>query len=86
MGFLHLINLIYNKMKHSIINELYTCKKVLSVLEEEKGVLIEIETLSNIDDRFISSDSISISKEKLHSFIGTLLHVQARLKGGKKNG
>lgn len=67
-------------MKHSIIIELYTCKKVLSIIEEEKSVLIEIETLSNIDDRFISSDSFSISKEKLHSFIGTLLHVQSKLR------
>lgn len=69
-------------MKHSIINEFSTCTKVLSIIEDGKDVLIEIETFLNVDGKSINSQEFVINKEKLHSFIGTLLHVQAKMKGG----
>jgi len=70
-------------MKHSIINELYTCNRVLSVLEIENTAIILIEEFSNIKDKVISSQEFKLDKENLHSFIGTLLHVQQKMKGGK---
>ena len=70
-------------MKHSIINELYTCNKVLSVLENENQAIISIETYRNPDGFEINVETFTLSKENLHSFIGTLLHVQQKLKGGK---
>ena len=73
-------------MKHSIINELYTCNKVLSVLENDNEVFIEIEEFNISKTQVLSFQSFKISKENLHSFIGTLLDVQAKLKGGKHNG
>tara|TARA_R110000782_G_C14615167_1_gene392579 strand:- start:418 stop:624 length:207 start_codon:yes stop_codon:yes gene_type:complete len=67
-------------MKHSITNDLITLKKVISILEEEKEVIIEIETFDNSDGSYLNSENFSFSKEQLHSFIGTLLHVQSKLR------
>jgi len=67
-------------MKHSIINELTKLKKVISILEEGKEVTIEIETFDNLDDSYLNSENFSLSLEELHSFIGTLLHVQSKLR------
>ncbi len=67
-------------MKHSIINELYTCNQVLSVLEEEKLVVILIETFRSNDLKLVNQETFKLSKENLHSFIGTLLHVQSKLR------
>jgi hypothetical protein len=70
-------------MKHSIINELYTCNKVLSVLEFEDKAIIQIEEFSNCNFKLEFEQQFVLSKENLHSFIGTLLHVQQKIKGGK---
>lgn len=67
-------------MKHSIINELYTCNKVLSVLENDNEVFIEIEEFSISKKEILNFIRFKISKENLHSFIGTLLHVQSKLR------
>lgn len=67
-------------MKHSITNELTSLKKVISILEEGKEVTIEIETFNNSDDSYLNSENFSLSLEQLHSFIGTLLHVQSKLR------
>jgi len=67
-------------MKHSIINELYTCNKVLSVLEDENKVIISIESFTNNSLNLLSEEKFTLSKENLHSFIGTLLHVQSKLR------
>jgi len=67
-------------MKHSIINELYTCNKVLSVLENDNDVIIEIEVFDTSKTQIINSEMFTLSKENLHSFIGTLLHVQSKLR------
>lgn len=70
-------------MKHSIINELYTCNKVLSVLEHENQAIILIEEYSNIDSNVQFEQRFVLDQKNLHSFIGTLLHVQQKMKGGK---
>jgi hypothetical protein len=67
-------------MKHSITNELYNLTQVINILEEGKDVTIEIENISNSNGEFLNSNTFSLSKEQLHSFIGTLLHVQAKLR------
>jgi hypothetical protein len=70
-------------MKHSIINELYTCNKVLSVLEHDNQAIILIEEFSNSNGKLLFEQRFLLEKENLHSFIGTLLHVQQKMKGGK---
>lgn len=70
-------------MKHSIINELYTCNKVLSVLENDNKAIIVIEEYSNTNGNLKLELSFELTKKNLHSFIGTLLHVQQKMKGGK---
>ena len=70
-------------MKHSIINELYTCNKVLSVLENDNQAIILIEEFSNSNGNLLFEQRFLLEKENLHSFIGTLLHVQQKMKGGK---
>lgn len=70
-------------MKHSIINELYTCNKVLSVTEFEGKSIIKIEEFSSTSFTLQLEQSFVLDKENLHSFIGTLLHIQQKLKGGK---
>ena len=67
-------------MKHSITNELYTCNKILSVLEDENKVIISIEIFTNNSLNLLSEEQFTLSKENLHSFIGTLLHVQSKLR------
>lgn len=67
-------------MKHSIINELYTCNQVLSVIEDEKSILIQIETFTNNGLNLLHDETFKLTKENLHSFIGTLLHVQSKLR------
>lgn len=73
-------------MKHSIVKELYSCTTVLSIFEKENKAEILIEKFSNSNGRLDAELKFTLSKEDLHSFIGTLLHVQAKLKGGNKNG
>lgn len=68
-------------MKHSLINELYTCNKVLSLIEHENQAVIEIEAFQNPNGIQLNVESFTLSKENLHSFIGTLLHVQQKIKG-----
>lgn len=54
--------------------------KELSVTElEDRKCLINITCLNN-DSSF---EQVEINLEQLHSFIGTLLHVQQKLKGSK---
>ena len=70
-------------MKHSIVKELYSCTSVLSISEKENKAEILIEQFSNSNGRLEVETKFSLSKEELHSFIGTLLHVQSKLRGGK---
>jgi hypothetical protein len=67
-------------MKHTITTELFTCNKTLSITEEGKEVLLEIETFTKSKNSFLSVESFTLSKENLHSFIGTLLHVQSKIR------
>jgi hypothetical protein len=70
-------------MKHSIINELYNCDRILSILEFDGEVVVQIEVFSKSEKKLITEERFSLSKENLHSFIGVLLHVQSKMKGGK---
>lgn len=70
-------------MKHSIINKLFTCNKVLSVVEEENRAIIVIEEYNYNGSKLGYEQQFVLNKENLHSFIGTLLHVQQKMKGGK---
>jgi hypothetical protein len=54
-------------------------KKSLSVFETFDNYIV-IKISENDDEKLIQ---LSLSKENLHSFIGTLLHVQQKMKGGK---
>ena len=67
-------------MKHSITNELYSLTQVINILEEGRDVTIEIENISNSNGELLNSNTFCLSKEQLHSFIGTLLHVQSKLR------
>ncbi len=72
-------------MKHSIINPSGFGSAELSVFEpEEKGNDIQIQIQENSSSGIYESLlSIKLTEKQLHSFIGTLLHVQQKLKGGK---
>jgi hypothetical protein len=53
--------------------------KQLSAIETNEGnCIVKVSSINN--DSF---EQVEINKEQLHSFIGTLLHVQQKLKGGK---
>ena len=54
-------------------------KKTLSAIETYDGTCVI--KITSIDNE--TSEQLEINKEQLHSFIGTLLHVQQKLKGGK---
>jgi len=54
-------------------------EKSISVLETFENYIV-IRVSENTEKNTIQLD---LSKEQLHSFIGTLLHVQQKLKGGK---
>jgi hypothetical protein len=67
-------------MKHSIVKELYSCTSVLSIFEKENKAEILIEQFSNSNGKLEIETKFVLSKEELHSFIGTLLHVQSKLR------
>lgn len=69
-------------MKHSITNELYTCNKVLSVIEHENQAIILIEEFNSLN-QLQFEQRFTLDLKNLHSFIGTLLHVQQKIKGSK---
>lgn len=62
-------------MEHKLVSENNSLKSI-SVKEEDKGVIIKIETVG-------TQEQISLNAKELHSFIGALLHVQSKLKGGQ---
>ena len=70
-------------MKHLLQPEFqpFTTKKVVISVEETNldDVLIEIETGKDFSDCYV----VRLNRKELHSFIGTLLHVQQKMKGGK---
>jgi len=60
-------------MTHTIINEKLSTK--LSVIEKDSSVIIEVTWMPEGQ-----TTNHELSKKDLHSFIGTLLHVQSKLK------
>ena len=61
-------------MKHVLESSLMTYTS-LTVLEVGDQISIIVESNGN-------SEIIPLTKKELHSLIGTLLHVQAKMKGG----
>jgi hypothetical protein len=61
----------------------------ITVYEESEKTISVLETFENYIVIRVSENSnqntiqLDLSKEQLHSFIGTLLHVQQKMKGGK---
>jgi hypothetical protein len=61
----------------------------ITVYEESEKTISVLETFDNYVVIRVSENSnensiqLDLSKEQLHSFIGTLLHVQQKMKGGK---
>lgn len=62
-------------MEHVLTSEQFV-KLTISITEKSEGILIKIKNFEN-------SEEILLSKKELHSFIGTLLHSQAKMKGGQ---
>ena len=62
-------------MEHKLVSENNSLKSI-SVKEEQKEVVIKIETVG-------TQEQITLNAKELHSFIGALLHVQSKMKGGQ---
>lgn len=62
-------------MEHVLTSEQFV-RLTISINEKPNGVLIKITNFEN-------SEEILLSKKELHSFIGTLLHAQSKMKGGQ---
>jgi len=61
-------------MEHVLKSEQFVSLSI-TIKEENNGALISILNFEN-------KEEILLSKKELHTFIGTLLHVQAKMKGG----
>ena len=61
-------------MEHVLTSEKFV-ELTISIKERTDGVLLKIKNFEN-------SEEILLSKKELHSLIGTLLHTQAKMKGG----
>ena len=61
-------------MEHVLKSERFV-ELSISIKEDPEGVKIIVKNFENIEE-------ILLSKKELHSFIGTLLHAQAKMKGG----
>lgn len=59
-------------MKHTLVSERFS-QSSITVVERQKEVTIYV-------DNNHYEESITLTLKELHSFIGTLLHVQAKLK------
>ena len=62
-------------MPHTITNNIGA---ELTIEEANEGVFIIVKSSSSL-----SMESVLINKDELRSFIGTLLHIQAKMRGGK---
>jgi hypothetical protein len=62
-------------MEHKLVSE-NNSKSSISIKEEQKNVIIKIETVG-------TQEQIALNTKELHSFIGALLHVQSKMKGGQ---
>ena len=61
-------------MEHVLKSERFV-ELSISIKEDPEGVKIIVKNFENIEE-------ILLSKKELHSFIGTLLHAQAKMRGG----
>ncbi len=62
-------------MEHKLVSKNNNLKSI-SVKEEDKEVIIKIEAVG-------TQEQIALNAKELHSFIGALLHVQSKMKGGQ---
>lgn len=74
-------------MKHTLTSIDCTDENVrfnIYALElDSDNVNIGIEKKDFLNNYLNSEIGINLNKKELHSFIGTLLHIQAKMKGGK---
>lgn len=74
-------------MKHSLTSKESSSEDVkyeITVLEidsQTTNISISVEYFMSMNQSHESC--INLNKKELHSFIGTLLHVQAKMKGGQ---
>ena len=62
-------------MKH-ILESQTLVKSTISLQEKDNHLEIKIQNFEN-------SESTVLNKKELHSFIGLLLHIQSKMKGGQ---
>jgi len=62
-------------MKH-ILESQTLVQSFISIEEKENYIEINIRNFEN-------SESTVLNKKELHSFIGQLLHIQSKMKGGQ---
>lgn len=65
-------------MTHALLVESNTTLKTISVTQKSNAVTISIS--NKITNSHSEHMEIEISKKDLHSWIGTLLHVQSKIK------
>lgn len=65
-------------MTHALLVESNATLKTISVTQKTNAVTISIATKQQNGSS--NSQEIEISKKDLHSWIGTLLHVQSKIK------
>jgi len=62
-------------MKHTLESQTLV-KSTISVQEHDNHIEIKIQNFEN-------SEATILNKKELHSFIGLLLHIQSKMKGGQ---
>ena len=62
-------------MKHILESETLV-KSSISIQENENHIEIEIKNFENFE-------TTVLNKKEIHSFIGLLLHIQSKMKGGQ---
>lgn len=73
-------------MTHSLISKVSSSedeKYEISVIEIDYDLInISISYTNFLNEMQSNETCLNLNKKELHSFIGTLLHVQAKMKGG----
>jgi len=74
-------------MKHTLTSQLSGSEDVkydIYALELDSDTInIGIERTDFLKSHLSNQICINLNKKELHSFIGTLLHIQSKMKGGK---
>lgn len=74
-------------MKHTLNADSVSTENLkyeIYILELDTDTInIGIEKTDYMNNHLCNEICLNLNKKELHSFIGTLLHVQAKMKGGK---